>query len=126
VATLAERTPPRHMMGAEGDDRAFRRVPPEEIDALLRYDWPGNARELRSLVTTALAMNRGRSGPMVLTPHLNDLQLRKPAGSALADSRYISWRSELNHETVRIYLRMLRIGEYGKTGRHLTPDTRRQ
>lgn len=133
----------RHMMDLEGGAQAFRRVPPEEIDCLQRHDWPGNVRELRNLVTIALAYNRGRPGPVNLSSHLNRVSLvRKPAGGALVDSRFkdskmrhdreyfaalyeatdgnlteIARRAELNRETVRIYLRTLRIEDYRKSGK---------
>jgi formate hydrogenlyase transcriptional activator len=47
-------------------------IPPETMEALTRYHWPGNARELQNFIERAVILTRGRS----LTPPLSELQQR--------------------------------------------------
>ncbi len=51
------------------------KVPPEVIEALLRYSWPGNIRELQNFIERAVILSDGR----VLEPPLSEL--RQPAAS---------------------------------------------
>lgn len=43
------------------------RLSPEAVDALVQYDWPGNIRELRNVLTRAFVMTGGAIGPGDLT-----------------------------------------------------------
>jgi formate hydrogenlyase transcriptional activator len=47
-------------------------IPTETMEALTRYRWPGNARELQNFIERAVILTRGRS----LTPPLSELQQR--------------------------------------------------
>jgi len=135
----------RRMMELAGQPKAFKRVAAESLDRLQRHDWPGNVRELRNLVSVALAYDKG--GPIDLAAHLSErgtLAARSsssPRGTRLertyvesknehdrlfftalyratdGNLSHIAQRAQLNRETVRIYLRTLRIGSYGESGK---------
>jgi len=128
----------RRLMELAGKGAAFKRIGPEAIDRLMRHDWPGNVRELRNVVSVALAYDRG-TGPVPVADHITQQvpRTRKSAGAPLVDRPYaeskqehdrvfftalykatdgklvdIAKRAEINRETVRAYLRALRIGSY--------------
>jgi DNA-binding NtrC family response regulator len=44
---------------AEENGKAVKEFKPETLDALLAYDWPGNARELRTAIEHAVVFCRG-------------------------------------------------------------------
>jgi two-component system response regulator PilR (NtrC family) len=46
-------------MLSELTDGAVRSLPDDELAALVRHDWPGNARELRNVLERALVLGRG-------------------------------------------------------------------
>lgn len=48
--------------------KAFKRVPKEEIDKLLHYDWPGNIRELENIIERSVILN---NGPIFRVPNLS-------------------------------------------------------
>ena len=56
-------------------------IPAESMNALVRYHWPGNIRELQNLVERAMILS---PGPVLRVP-LNDLHVQ-PAVSALASA----------------------------------------
>jgi formate hydrogenlyase transcriptional activator len=69
--------------------RRIESIPAELMDALVRYPWPGNIRELQNVIERAVILNTGRS----LRIPLCDLQpaatqVQAPAGNAvtLADA----------------------------------------
>jgi len=129
----------RRFLDELGKSTAFRRITPESLDRLQRYDWPGNVRELRNLVPLAMAFDRG--GPIDFAEHIGErppTEARRPRAAShdgtYADSKRehdkafftalyeategnlaeMARRAEINRETVRIYLRQLRLGEYGR------------
>ena len=44
---------------SEGTPRQVTRVAPEVIDLLMRYDWPGNVRQLENIIERAFALGEG-------------------------------------------------------------------
>jgi formate hydrogenlyase transcriptional activator len=52
------------------------------MDALVRYPWPGNIRELQNIIERAVILS---PGPSLLVP-LADLQTRTPARAPVAPS----------------------------------------
>jgi DNA-binding NtrC family response regulator len=71
----------RHLLGRVGG-RVGRSMllGPDALRAMLRYDWPGNARELENALEYAVAVCRGQ------TIHRNDLPQEVQEGSALPAS----------------------------------------
>ncbi len=129
----------RHMMEQAGKGAAFKRVPVEAIDRLMRHDWPGNVRELRNVVTLALAYDRG-TGAVPLADQIAAIGApSSPRGARRHERTYgeskhehdrvfftalykategnineMSRRADIARETVRTYLRAFRIGGYAK------------
>src|SRR5881275_1509479 len=58
--------------------KAVDTVPTETMNALVRYHWPGNIRELQNLVERAVILS---TGPILKVP-LQDLQVAQPAPAA--------------------------------------------
>jgi formate hydrogenlyase transcriptional activator len=56
---------------AQAMKKRIEKIPPEVIDALLRYPWPGNIRELQNFMERAVIL----SGGSVLEPPLSELRL---------------------------------------------------
>ena len=71
-------------------------IPAETMNALVRYHWPGNIRELQNLVERAVILS---PGPVLRVP-LSDLHAQ-PAGSAAAPA---SRKSETLEEVERRYI----------------------
>ena len=61
-------------------NRVIDTIPSETMNALVRYPWPGNIRELQNLIERAVILS---SGPVLRVP-LKDLPNRTPVGSAKA------------------------------------------
>ena len=40
-------------------NRAIKEIPPTALEALTRYDWPGNIRELRNVVERSVILSNG-------------------------------------------------------------------
>src|SRR5882762_1145311 len=59
-------------------NKAVDTVPTETMNALIRYHWPGNIRELQNLVERAVILS---TGPILKVP-LNDLQVQPPPAAA--------------------------------------------
>ena len=57
---------------AERMDRVIDTIPSEAMNALMRYPWPGNIRELQNLIERAVILT---SGPVLRVP-LDGLQTR--------------------------------------------------
>jgi DNA-binding NtrC family response regulator len=130
------------MMNEHGSPSAYRRVSPESLERLERYDWPGNVRELRNVVQLALAYDQG--GTIDIASHLSTAET---AGTPAPAPRYadrpfaqvrreterayftalheaaegnvseIARRAELDRATVRVYLRRHKIGKTGRGAR---------
>jgi DNA-binding NtrC family response regulator len=67
-------------------NRSIETVPSETMNMLVRYDWPGNIRELQNVIEWAVIVS---TGPVLKVP-LDDLRSRVPAeipngGSASED-----------------------------------------
>ena len=60
---------------AQSMNKRIEKIPPEVIEALLRYPWPGNIRELQNFIERAVILSDGR----VLEPPLGEL--RQPAAN---------------------------------------------
>jgi formate hydrogenlyase transcriptional activator len=56
IALLARYFAQKHAARAK---KRIEAVPPEAIDAMLRYDWPGNVRELENLIERAVILSPG-------------------------------------------------------------------
>jgi formate hydrogenlyase transcriptional activator len=56
---------------AQAMNKRIEKVPPEVIEALLRYPWPGNIRELQNFIERAVILSDGR----ILEPPLTELHL---------------------------------------------------
>ena len=67
-------------------------IPSKTIAALMRYDWPGNIRELQNLIERAMILTRG---PVLQVP-LGDLVVREtPAGAPVGMTRETAERAHL-------------------------------
>ncbi len=60
---------------AQSMNKRIEKIPPEVIEALLRYPWPGNIRELQNFIERAVILSDGRA----LEPPLGEL--RQPAAN---------------------------------------------
>jgi formate hydrogenlyase transcriptional activator len=58
--------------------RSVETIPSETMRALVRYDWPGNIRELQNVIERAVIVS---SGPVLKVP-LDDLRARLPSAEA--------------------------------------------
>jgi formate hydrogenlyase transcriptional activator len=56
---------------AQAMNKRIEKVPPEVIEALMRYPWPGNIRELQNFIERAVILSDGR----ILEPPLTELHL---------------------------------------------------
>ncbi len=67
----------RHFTGkyAQSLSRRITTVPPEVMEALVRYEWPGNIRELQNFIERAVILSRGPE----LTPLLAELETTSAA-----------------------------------------------
>jgi formate hydrogenlyase transcriptional activator len=67
---------------AQTMNKRIEKIPPEVTEALLRYPWPGNIRELQNFIERAVILSDGK----VLDPPLSELRQpapSKPQGSQL-------------------------------------------
>jgi two-component system response regulator HydG len=56
---------------AEKNKRHFNGFTPRAMDCLIRYDWPGNIRELANVIERAVILEKGdRITPVAFPPHL--------------------------------------------------------
>jgi formate hydrogenlyase transcriptional activator len=58
--------------------RSIETIPSETMSALVRYDWPGNIRELQNVIERAVIVS---TGPILKVP-LDDLKARVPSAEA--------------------------------------------
>jgi transcriptional regulator with GAF, ATPase, and Fis domain len=61
-------------------DAEPREVTEEAMRLLMRYDWPGNIRELENEVERMNALSQGRIGPELLSPAIASAKPRDPTG----------------------------------------------
>jgi two-component system, NtrC family, response regulator AtoC len=66
---------------SQRDNKTFRPLSPEAMDALLRYEWPGNIRELKGAVDSGVTL---ATGPQITLPDLpltiSEARFSGPAG----------------------------------------------
>jgi formate hydrogenlyase transcriptional activator len=60
-------------------NRNIETIPSETMNNLVRYDWPGNIRELQNVIERAVIVS---SGPVLKVP-LDDLRTRVPSAETL-------------------------------------------
>jgi two-component system, NtrC family, response regulator AtoC len=88
---------------SQRDSKTFRPLSPEAMDALLRYDWPGNIRELKGAIDSGVTL---ATGPQVT---LTDLPLTvseaRFSGSAGLDEA--GGQMNLHNNELRLILRAL-------------------
>jgi DNA-binding NtrC family response regulator len=84
---------------AEENNKPVPEITPDAMEALLRYDWPGNVRKLRNVIENIVVMT---AGPKITLRNLSAEVRESNAGdSALASSKFIPAKgSRFNlHET---------------------------
>jgi DNA-binding NtrC family response regulator len=88
---------------SQRDNKTFRPLSPEAMEALLRYDWPGNIRELKGAIDSGVTL---AIGPQVT---LQDLPLTiseaRFSGSAGLDEK--AGQMNLHNNEMRLILRAL-------------------
>ena len=62
---------------ATKNHRNVSQILPKALDALMRYDWPGNIRELENAIERAVIITRGE----VIAPHELPLPIQEAAGT---------------------------------------------
>jgi DNA-binding NtrC family response regulator len=65
----------RHLLHDLGHESAYRRVPAQAFERLIRHDWPGNVTELRGAVAAALTLS-GDRGPVDVAAQLGGIVAR--------------------------------------------------
>jgi formate hydrogenlyase transcriptional activator len=70
-------------------------IPSETMNALTRYHWPGNIRELQNVIERAVILSTGR----VLKVALSDLRLRSPASNGSPKTQGTLEEAERKHIT---------------------------
>jgi two-component system, NtrC family, response regulator HydG len=78
----------------ERNKKEIREISPKALDLLVRYDWPGNIRELENCLERAVIVSRGEAiAPLDLPPAIRNLSVEKesseipfPAGLSLQDA----------------------------------------
>jgi len=84
---------------AEENGKPVAEITPEAMDALLRYDWPGNVRKLRNVIENCVVMT---SGPKIGLRNIPaEVREATNGGGTLASSKFIPAKgSKFNlHET---------------------------
>jgi DNA-binding NtrC family response regulator len=84
---------------AEENGKPVLEMTPEAMEALLRYDWPGNVRKLRNVIENCVVMTSGpKIGLRNIPPEVREATT---GGGALASSKFIPAKgSKFNlHET---------------------------
>jgi DNA-binding NtrC family response regulator len=88
---------------SQRDNKTFRPLSPEAMDALLRYDWPGNIRELKGAIDSGVTL---AIGPQIT---LQDLPLTiseaRFSGSTGLDEK--AGQMNLHSNEMRLILRAL-------------------
>ncbi len=95
----------RHFIRASGRNGNSPDIDPEALDILVGYDYPGNVRELESVVQSALNLAQG--GTITVRCLQSDLRKRKPStfrGECRADAPELTALEEVErHHILRIY-----------------------
>jgi DNA-binding NtrC family response regulator len=71
-----------HILAAQGDAAAIRRIEKPVLDQLTRHEWPGNVRELRNVVLAAHAQSAG--GPIEVAEFLRSRRGAADSGEPTA------------------------------------------
>ncbi|MBV8214441.1 MAG: sigma-54-dependent Fis family transcriptional regulator [Verrucomicrobia bacterium] len=88
---------------SQRDNKTFRPLSPEAMDALLRYDWPGNIRELKGAIDSGVTL---AIGPQVTLPDL-PLTISEARFSASAGLDEKAGQMNLHNNEMRLILRAL-------------------
>jgi len=88
---------------SQRDNKTFRPLSPEAMEALLRYDWPGNIRELKGAIDSGVTL---AIGPQVTLPDLPlTISEARFSGSAGLDEK--AGQMNLHNNEMRLILRAL-------------------
>jgi DNA-binding NtrC family response regulator len=88
---------------SQRDNKTFRPLSPEAMEALLRYDWPGNIRELKGAIDSGVTL---AIGPQVTLPDLPlTISEARFSGSASLDEK--AGQMNLHNNEMRLILRAL-------------------
>jgi DNA-binding NtrC family response regulator len=86
--------------------RTIRQLDPETVDLLLRYHWPGNVRQLRNVVRTALVMG---DGPVLSLAGVPWIQAELRAAAEVRDAGPATLRlREVERRTILEAMRLTR------------------
>jgi two-component system response regulator AtoC len=88
---------------SQRDNKTFRPLSPEAMEALLRYDWPGNIRELKGAIDSGVTL---AIGPQVTLPDLPlTISEARFSGSAGIDEN--AGQMNIHNNEMRLILRAL-------------------
>jgi two-component system, NtrC family, response regulator AtoC len=88
---------------SQRDNKTFRPLSPEAMEALLHYDWPGNVRELKGAIDSGVTL---AIGPQVTLPDLPlTISEARFSGSASLDEK--AGQMNLHNNEMRLILRAL-------------------
>jgi two-component system, NtrC family, response regulator AtoC len=88
---------------SQRDNKTFRPLSPEAMEALLHYDWPGNVRELKGAIDSGVTL---AIGPQVTLPDLPlTISEARFSGSAGLDEK--AGQMNLHNNEMRLILRAL-------------------
>jgi two-component system, NtrC family, response regulator AtoC len=88
---------------SQRDNKTFRPLSPEAMEALLGYDWPGNIRELKGAIDSGVTL---AVGPQVTLPDLPlTISEARFSGSAGLDEK--AGQMNLHNNEMRLILRAL-------------------
>jgi two-component system, NtrC family, response regulator AtoC len=88
---------------SQRDNKTFRPLSPEAMDALLRYDWPGNIRELKGAIDAGVTL---AAGPQVTLTDL-PLTVAEARFSVSAGLDEAGGQMNLHNNELRLILRAL-------------------
>ncbi|MGA8593386.1 MAG: sigma 54-interacting transcriptional regulator, partial [Bryobacteraceae bacterium] len=71
---------------AKCHDKSIDRIPPEVMEVLKRYDWPGNIRELQNVIERGVIMTTGSVLSTQTTEHLTQCDVESGPIKTLADA----------------------------------------
>jgi len=78
---------------AEDNGKPVPEITPEAMEALLRYDWPGNVRKLRNVIENCVVMTTGpKIGLRNIPPEVREAS---DGGGALSSSKFIPAKGSL-------------------------------
>jgi two-component system, NtrC family, response regulator AtoC len=88
---------------SQRDNKTFRPLSPEAMDALLRYDWPGNIRELKGAIDSGVTL---ATGPQVTLADL-PVTISEARFSSSAGLDAAGGQMNLHNNELRLILRAL-------------------